>query len=67
MVTLPIATELLQSVARRDSQVVQGFRRIDRHQLPEHDAPKVRWEPPYRLPTKEALSIAIAEGLDHRL
>jgi hypothetical protein len=64
---LSIAAKFLQSIARRHPQLVERFRCVDRHELPEHDASKISREPPHRLASKQPLGVAIAEGLDHQV
>lgn len=64
---LAIAAELLQAIPGRHPEILERFRRVDSNELPEHDAPKVCWEPPDGLESEQAFGIAIAEGLDHQL
>ena len=61
----PIALELLEPVARRDTQVIEGLGGVHRNQFPQHDASEVGWISANRLPVEEAGSIPVAEALDH--
>jgi hypothetical protein len=62
----PITAELLQGVPGRDSQVLEGFRRVDGHELAEHHTPEFCREAPYWLSPEQPFGVAITEGLDHR-
>ena len=61
----PIALELLEPVARRDTQVIEGLSGVHGSQLPQHDASEGGGISADRLPVEEAGRIPIAEALDH--
>lgn len=65
VLTLSIAFQLLEVIARRRPQVVQLNRRIHMAQLPEHDAPKVGRETTHWFARPEALRIAIGKVANH--
>jgi hypothetical protein len=46
MLSAVIAAEPLQPVSRRDPEVGQCPRRVQRQELSQGIAPQVRWEPP---------------------
>ena len=65
VLTLPIAAELLQSVARGNPQVIEGLRGIKQEQLPQTSSSH-RWrELRDRLPLEQPLRLLVAECLDH--
>ena len=64
---LAITAEFLQAIPGRHPEILERFRSVDSHELAEHDAPEVCWEPSDRLASEQAFGIAIAEGLDHQL
>jgi hypothetical protein len=61
----PIALELLEPVARRDTKVLEGLGGVHGSQFPQHDASEIGWISADRLPVEEARSIPVAEALDH--
>lgn len=67
MLPRAITFELLEPVAGRDAEVVEGLRRVEGDQFPEHDAPELGGIVPDRLAAEQARRIPIAEGLDHTL
>jgi len=65
VLTDPIALELLQAIARRRAEVLELFRRIQHHELSEHQVQELSWKAANPLPLEEALGIATREALDH--
>jgi hypothetical protein len=61
-----IAPELLQSIPRRDAEVVELLGRIHRHKFAQHRASKIRRIASDWLPSEQPLGVAIGEGVDHR-
>jgi hypothetical protein len=66
VLTTPPALEFLQAIARRDAKVLKRFRRVQGHQLSQHDMKQVGWKPPHWLPVKQTLSVAVGETFDHQ-
>ena len=65
MLAHAIALELLQAVPRRNVKVIEGFGRIDGDEFAKHYPAQIGRITSNRLPAKEALSIPVAEALDH--
>ena len=64
VLTVPVATQALQPVARRHAQVREALRRVQEKQLPECGSMHGdRWLPP-RIPREQALGVAVTEALD---
>jgi hypothetical protein len=59
------AAELLQTVARRGSKVVERDRRIELPQPPQRDPLDIGSESLDRLPSEETLRVGVAETTDH--
>ena len=64
---LPVTTELLQTIPWRNPEILKCFRRVYSYEFAKHHAPQIGRESPDGLSGKQALGIAIPEGLDHRL
>ena len=62
-----ITAELLQSVAQRDTEIVESERGIHLHQLAQHDAAKVRRVVPDGFAQPQALGITVGKAPDHVL
>ena len=60
-----ITFQLLESVRRRNAEVVECRRRIQHSELSEGNALHVRAQSLDRLSMKEALSVSIPEALNH--
>ena len=60
-----LPSQLLQSIPRRDAQIIEGFRGIDDNQLSQHGAPEVARVSADPLPLEQPLGVPIAEALDH--
>jgi hypothetical protein len=61
-----IASELLQSIARRHAEVVELLGRVHRHQFAQHRALEIRGIAPDWFASEQSLGITIGEGVDHR-
>lgn len=60
-----IATELLQSISRRHSEVTELLGRVRRHKSAQHRAPEIRGKSSDGFTSEQSLGITIGEGLDH--
>jgi hypothetical protein len=60
-----VAFELFESVARRNTQVLELLGGINEANLTEHEPEQVGREPPDALALKHALGVPIREALDH--
>jgi hypothetical protein len=61
-----IAFEFFESVAGRDTQVLELLGGINEANLTEHEPEEVGREPPDALPLKQALGVPIRDLLDHQ-
>jgi hypothetical protein len=61
----PITRQLLESVSRWASQVIQNLRRIQDQQLAKRHALQLQGPPPHTLTFEDLLGIAVPEALDH--
>lgn len=57
--------ELLEPVARRNTEVREGVGGVEDEKLAQGDAPNGVTEPSYSLPPPDLLGIPVGEGLDH--
>ena len=60
-----ITAKKLESIARRDPEVLQTTRSVDLTQLAQRDASDARVKGRNRLPRRQPLGLAIPERLDH--
>ena len=60
-----VAFELFESVAGRDTQVLELLGGIDEAELTEHESKEAGREPSDVLPLKHALRVPVREALDH--
>jgi hypothetical protein len=65
MLAHAVADELLESVARRDAQILERLGGIHSDELAEHGAPELRGVAAHRFTGKEPLRGSVAEALDH--
>jgi len=66
VLTCPGASEFLETIARRDSEVCQPFRCVQDQEPAERSTLNLARKPSDRLATKESLGVTVAEALDHR-
>jgi len=66
MLSLPISLELLKSVSRRVTQILQCVGGVKDQELPHGRSPKLVREPPRPLPSEKQLGVRVAKGLDHK-
>ena len=66
VLTVAIAFELLEAIARRCPEILEPHRRVYVAELSEHDAAEVRRKATNVLALPEALGVAVGEVLDHR-
>jgi hypothetical protein len=62
---LAVTRELLQVVARRDTEVIEGLGRIQEQQIPQRRTLEWATVPAHRLASEESLRRIIAETTDH--
>lgn len=67
VLSLPITSELLQTIAWRHPEILKCFRSVYDDEFAKHHAPQIGRETPDGLSGKHALGVTIAKGLDHRL
>jgi hypothetical protein len=65
VLTGAITPELLQSIARRNAEVLEPLGRIHCHKFAQHRALEIRGVSPDGLASEQTLGIAIGEGLNH--
>jgi hypothetical protein len=65
VLTGPPAFELLQPIARRDSQILQVLRSVQSNELSQHEFEQIGWETSDGLAVKQPLSGAVRKTLDH--
>jgi hypothetical protein len=61
----PVTFELLEAVARRNSQIVDNGRCIEHPEFPKRNALDPRPKPPDGFAPEQALSVSVLEALDH--
>ena len=61
----PIALEPLEPIAGWHAKVIERFGGIDNHQLAQHGSQELGRVAAHPFSTKEALSVPVAEALDH--
>jgi len=62
----PVSLELLQAVARRQSQVIEYRRCVQHKELTERDLLYVRTQLPHGAALEQTLGVAVTEALDHK-
>ena len=60
-----IALELFESIAGRNAEIFELFRRVDGHKLAQHGPLEVGREPSDGLASEQTLRIPVGEALDH--
>jgi hypothetical protein len=65
VLTSPIASQLLQAITGRDSEVIQAFRCIKKQKLSQHRALEICRKAPRNLPREEPRRIPVGEAADH--
>lgn len=60
-----IATELLQSLSRRNAEVTELLGRVHRHKYAQYRASEIRWISSDGFASEQSLGITIGEALNH--
>jgi hypothetical protein len=60
-----ITPQLLQSITRRHTKIIELLGRVHRHKFAQHRALEIRRISPDGLASEQSLGIAIGEGVDH--